>query len=87
MSPQCAVCGENCKSKRGLQKYYQQNHSGEVWPDDEDLPDDPPPQRDFEGNGPDDSDYNPEYETTNDPPETRKGRLTEWEREQEESDE
>jgi hypothetical protein len=63
-------CGKKCRSLSSLKRHYSDSHSGELWPDDDDLPDDNSEQRDFNGEEPDDSDHNPEYETENNPPDT-----------------
>lgn len=78
MSPLCKICRDYRGSLRGLKRHYRSEHAGDSAVPEEYRGGPDAEQRDFDGNEPDDSDYNPEYETTNDPPETEKAVLDEF---------
>lgn len=65
--PRCAECGESYGSKRSLMRHWRKVHSGELWPEDEDLGPPGSDQIDLEGDEPDESGHDPEYETQNEP--------------------
>ena len=81
----CTECGVTLRSKRHARNHYQKRHSGEIETPEEYLTRIESEQRDFHGEPPDDSDHNPEYEVTNDPPDTSKTTLFEHERENDDS--
>lgn len=65
-------------SLRQLKRHYKQEHSGETWTPEEHLPNDDSEQRDFDGETPNDDEHSPEYEDTNEPPETERTSLREY---------
>lgn len=73
--PQCSECDVTFSSLRSLKRHWNDEHSGELWPDEDDLGPPDSEQRDFDGNEPDDSGHDPEYEVTNDPDSGEKTRL------------
>lgn len=76
--PKCENCGQMMPTLRGLKRHAQREHPGELETPEEHLPDDDSEQRDFDGEEPDDSDHDPEYVVTNDPPEGEDASLLDF---------
>ena len=75
----CTECGVTLRSKRHARNHYQKRHSGEIETPEEYITRIESEQRDFNGEPPDDSDHNPEYEVRNDTPDTYLTDLREYE--------
>lgn len=78
MTANCTECGLVLTSLRHAKRHWRKEHAGETWTPEEYLPDTESEQRDFDGEEPDSSDYEPEYETENEPPETKPAKLYEF---------
>lgn len=77
--PQCSYCGNSYESTYKMSQHIVRVHeSGAYETTEEYMNDVVSEQRDFDGSEPDDSDYSPEYETTNDVDDGEKVTLDEW---------
>lgn len=80
MSFRCEECSTLYATKRTLERHWRDEHwDPEYETPDEHLGGDDSEQRDFAGEEPDDSDYDPQYVEVNDPPDTEKTRLEDYE--------
>lgn len=75
-------CSVEKQSKMSIRRHFYSEHSGELETPEEYLNRVESEQRDFSGEVPDTTEHDPEYETTNELPETRKSTLFEHEREE-----